>query len=117
MRVLVVEDDALMAFDLADQLSRSGYRVIGPAVHVAEALRLIHAMGCDAAVLDVNLGEGTTSEPVAVELRQRSIPFIVVSGYTSEQHPPVFKGAPLIVKPIRFDALVGELVQLGFRPK
>jgi hypothetical protein len=55
------------------------------------------------AVLDVNLGGGATSEPVAVELRLREIPFIGVSGYTADQHSAVFSGAPLLAKPVRIE--------------
>lgn len=110
--VLLVEDDAIIAFDLADQLSAAGYEVLGPAIDAIHGLALLAGRGCDVAVLDVNLGNGTTSEPVAVELRRRSIPFVTVSGYTSDQHPPVFTGAPLIVKPVRFDLLSAKLKQL-----
>lgn len=108
-RVLVVEDDAIMAFDLADQLNAAGYAALGPAIDSEQALALLEGSACDVAVLDVNLGEGRTSEPVALELRRRSIQFVVVSGYTSDQHPPVFKGAPLMVKPLRFEELLGVL--------
>ena len=87
-RVLVVEDDAMIALDIARELTDAGLEVVGPAISVAKALRLIGDYGCDAAVLDVNLGNNETSEPVARELRARSTPFVVLSGYSSEQHPP-----------------------------
>lgn len=112
-RVLVVEDDPIMAFDLADQLGTAGFSVLGPAIDSDQGLALLHGGSCDMAVLDVNLGESRTSEPVALELRRRSIPFIVVSGYTSDQHPPVFKGAPLMVKPLRFEELLRVLAGLA----
>lgn len=110
-RVLVVEDDAIMAFDLSDQLRAAGFTVVGPAIDAEQGVSLVHSEGCDIAVLDVNLGNGRTSEPIALELARRSIPFIVVSGYTSDQHPAVFSGYPLIVKPVRFEALVAELTR------
>jgi DNA-binding response OmpR family regulator len=106
-RVLVVEDDALLALDIAAQLTEAGFDVIGPAVSVDTALRLLRAIGCDVALLDVNLGK-ETSELVARELRSLSKPFVVLSGYSSEQHPPEFHGAPLLSKPAR----PGELVAL-----
>lgn len=108
-RVLILEDDALMAFDLADQLQLAGFTVIGPAVTAEEALKLIDAEGCDVATLDVNLGGGRTSEPVALELKRRAIPFVVVSGYASDQHSAVFRDAPLVVKPVRLDRLLKAL--------
>lgn len=110
-RVLVVEDDTIMAFDLADQLSAAGFTVVGPAIDAKQGLALIVGEGCEVAVLDVNLGFGCTSEPIAIELEHRGIPFIVVSGYASDQHPPVFSGHPVIVKPVRFDLLVAELMR------
>jgi DNA-binding response OmpR family regulator len=107
-RVLVVEDDALLGLDILDQLTDAGFEVVGPAISVAKALRLIDDIGCDAAVLDVNLGS-ETAEPVALELRARRIPFVVLSGYSSEQHPLSFHGAPMLSKPARPEALVAML--------
>ena len=109
-RVLVVEDDALIALDIARQLANAGFEVVGPAVSVARALRLIGDHGCDVAVLDVNLGNHETSEPVARELRARGIPFVVLSGYASEQHPPGFQGAPVLSKPASPRELVATLL-------
>jgi CheY-like chemotaxis protein len=99
-RVLVVEDDALLALDIARQLADAGLEVVGPATSVAKALGLVGRIGCDVAVLDVNLGK-ETAEPVARELRARGTPFVVLSGYSSEQHPPGFRGAPVLSKPAR----------------
>src|SRR5262244_3382338 len=92
-RVLVVEDDVLVGLDIAQQLTDVGLEVVGPAISVARALRLMGERVCDVAVLDVNLGS-ETAEPIALELRARRTPFVVVSGYSSEQHPPSFHGAP-----------------------
>ena len=109
-RVLVVEDEALLALDIAKQLTDAGLDVVGPAVSVAKALRLIAEAGCDVAVLDVNLGS-ETAEPVARDLRARGTPFVVLSGYSSEQHPPGFHGAPLLSKPARPGDLVAMLLK------
>jgi DNA-binding response OmpR family regulator len=107
-RVLVVEDDALLALDIARQLADAGLEVVGPATSVTKALGLIGKIGCDVAVLDVNLGK-ETAEPVARELRVRGTPFVVLSGYSSEQHPPGFRGAPVLSKPARPGVLVATL--------
>jgi DNA-binding response OmpR family regulator len=77
-RVLVVEDEAILALDIAEQLSSAGFQVVGPAPSVAKALKLITDVGCDFAVLDVNLRD-ETAEPVARELRSRSTPFLFLS--------------------------------------
>jgi DNA-binding response OmpR family regulator len=99
-RVLVVEDDALLGLDIAQQLTGAGFDVVGPATSVVKAIRLMDEKGCDVAVLDVNLGR-ETAEPVALALRARRTPFVVLSGYSGEQHPPGFQGAPVLLKPAR----------------
>ena len=109
-RVLVVEDDALLALDVAEQLREAGLEVVGPATSVAAALRLIDSSGCDVALLDVNLGD-ETAEPIATELRARGVPFVVLSGYSREQHPPGLHGAPVLLKPARSQELVATLVE------
>jgi DNA-binding response OmpR family regulator len=107
-RVLVVEDEALLGLDIAQQLTNAGLEVVGPAISVAKALRLMAEKGCDVAVLDVNLGD-ETAEPVALELQARRTPFVVLSGYSSEQHPLGFRGAPALSKPARPEELVALL--------
>lgn len=109
-RVLVVEDDALLGLDIAQQLTDAGLEVLGPAISVASALRLMRQTGCDVAVLDVNLGR-ETAEPIALELRARGTPFVVLSGYSSDQHPPGFHGAPMLSKPARPDEIIAVVVK------
>ena len=105
MKVLVVDDEPLLAIDLADCLEDAGFMVVGPAGSVKDALALIAAPGCDAAVIDVNLGR-ETAEPIAHELTRLGIPFIVVSGYAPDQIPLVFHTAPRLVKPFDVAAVV-----------
>jgi DNA-binding response OmpR family regulator len=107
-RVLVVEDDAMLGLDIAQQLAEAGLEVIGPATSVTKAFRLMGQTGCDVAVLDVNLGN-ETAEPVALELRARGMPFLVLSGYSSDQHPPGFHGAPMLSKPAHPKDLIALL--------
>jgi DNA-binding response OmpR family regulator len=82
--------------------------VVGPATSVSEALRLIEAEGCDAAVLDINLGR-ETAEPIARYLKNDSIPFVTVSGFSREQQPPIFQAAPFLSKPLRGDSLIAAV--------
>nr|WP_225190528.1 response regulator [Bradyrhizobium sp. IC4059] len=88
-RILVVEDEYLIALELETQLTTAGYRVIGPASDVDGALELLNASRPDAAILDVNLaGEWVT--PVAQALKAMSVPYILASGYIAadfEAHP------------------------------
>ena len=107
-RVLVVEDEGLIALEIAKILSDAGFEVVGPARSVSPALALIEKQGCDAAVLDVNLGD-ETSEAVAKKLRAARTPFITLSAYSRSQHPPVFAEAPVLFKPLRSELLLAEL--------
>ena len=109
-RILVVEDEALVAMDICQTLSEAGYVVIGPANSVAQALALLVQFGCDAAVLDTNLGL-ETSEPVARELIKRGTPFVVASGYSRDQQPVIMQAAPLLEKPVRSKMLVAEVAR------
>lgn len=107
-RILILEDEVLLAMDLSDQLETAGFRVIGPATTVARALRLIEAEGCDAALLDVNLGP-ETSEAVADVLLAKGTPFIVLSGNSRDHQPAIFQGAPWLPKPFSPEGLMSLL--------
>ncbi len=107
-RILVVEDETLAAIDVARELAEANYEVIGPAASVRQAMRLLEQGGCDAAVLDVNLGR-ETSEAIAQKLANAGVPFIVTSGYAREQLPLSFADAPLLNKPLRRGLLLREL--------
>lgn len=80
LKVLVVEDEPLVAMALEDMLTNSGCTVAGPAASVNEGMRLIGEETVDGAVLDVNLG-GEMVFPLADALAERSIPFVYVTGY------------------------------------
>jgi DNA-binding response OmpR family regulator len=108
MRVLVVEDEPLLAIVLNDQLVAAGMTVVGPAGSVTKATRLIENVGCDIAVLDFNL-RGETAEPIAAELRKRGTPFILVSGVSREQLPNWLCSALLLGKPANFEQLLAAL--------
>jgi CheY-like chemotaxis protein len=80
-RVLVLEDEPLIAMLLVDMLETAGCEVVGPAHDAEQALKLVAEKSIDLAVLDVNLGSGTTSAPVADFLKKLGIPFIFATGY------------------------------------
>ena len=100
-RILVVEDEMIVAMLIEDILTDAGATVLGPAARVARALDLLGEVdGVDAALLDVNLaGEMTT--PVAEELRRRGIPFAFATGYGAAGLPEGFAGQPLLQKPFQ----------------
>lgn len=98
-RILVVEDDLLIAMDLVDELEDAGISVAGPARTVKEALRMIELQEIDAALLDVNL-QDEDSYPIATVLQQRGLPFAFLSGHAAAALPPEFAGQQMLQKPV-----------------
>jgi DNA-binding response OmpR family regulator len=107
-RILVVEDQYLLGLDLVEQLKDAGFEPLGPVPSVERALNMLQQTDCDAAILDVNL-RNENSAPIARALEGQRKPFIVVSGYTTEQLPPGFESATVLLKPVRPAALVAAL--------
>jgi two-component SAPR family response regulator len=100
LRVLLVEDVFLTAFRLKTIVEQFGCDVIGPAPNVEDALDLIDRRGCDAALLDINLGEESV-EPVARRLIEMDVPFVFVTGYASPpRESPLFRERPRLLKPL-----------------
>ena len=97
-KVLVVEDEALVAMLVEDALLDAGFDVMGPAATVAEALALLEAEAPDAVVLDLNLA-GETSTPVADMLVRRGIPYVIATGYGASGLPPGHQDAMVLAKP------------------
>lgn len=98
-RILIVEDEYLIASGLRRALERAGASVLGPVPTVAEAVALLAATaGVDGAVLDINLG-GEPVFPVADALRARGVPFVFTTGYSAEDVPPPYRGVPRVEKP------------------
>ncbi len=98
-RVLVVEDEALVAMMIQDFLIENGHAVIGPISRVSEALLAAKKGDFDAAVLDVNLGDGMAYS-VAEILAERGVPFVFVTGYEADTIDGRFSGVPVLQKPI-----------------
>lgn len=105
-RILVLEDEALIAAQLEQVLASAGYEVIGPAARVPEAFDRFYSDRPDAALLDINLA-GDRSFPLAELLRDKGVPFALCTGYGEAAIvPPELRDAPLIVKPFDPDELV-----------
>ena len=99
LRLLIVEDEYMVADHIGMLLEDFGCEVAGVASTVAEALDLIGSVALDGVLLDGNLN-GDSSAPVAVELRSRSIPFLVATGYGRlELNAEALNGAPRLAKP------------------
>jgi two-component sensor histidine kinase/DNA-binding response OmpR family regulator len=96
-RIMIVEDEVLIAMVLVDHLRELGLATVGPFSRVADALKVEGEV--DAAILDVNLG-GESVYPVADMLRARRIPFVFMTGYGSASIDPRFAAVPVLQKPI-----------------
>ena len=103
-RILVVEDDYMIATEIQGELERAGATVIGPVSSVRKALRLTETETVDAAVLDVNLGE-EASFPIAEALVAKSVPFLFCTGYSSGDVPEEWQHAMIVMKPLKITAL------------
>ena len=98
-RVLLVEDEALVGIMIQECLTELGFRVTGPVCTASEALSAAKDGLFDAAILDINLGDGSVYR-VAEILLARSVPFIFVTGYDSDSVDSRFHGVPILQKPI-----------------
>lgn len=110
-RLLVVEDDAMVAELVCEMLETEGAEVVGPVGSVNEALTLLDRAGprIDLALLDVNL-RGETSYPIADRLGRAGIPYVFASGYGTDQFDPRFRQTPRCEKPFRHDELIAALL-------
>ncbi len=110
-KVLIVEDEALIAMLFEDILEDTACQIVGPAMNVRQAMELAGAAEIDVAVLDVNLN-GESSFPVAALLQGRGVPLIFSSGYGSQGLPPEWQDHPTLPKPFTSDEVVDALARL-----
>jgi CheY-like chemotaxis protein len=108
-RVLLVEDEALVAMMIQECLSESGHSVIGPVSRAADALQAAKEVDYDAAILDINLGDGM-AYPVADIVAARGVPFVFVTGYEADTIDDRFSHVPILQKPIERQMLQGLFV-------
>jgi CheY-like chemotaxis protein len=107
-RVLVVEDEYLVAMLIEDVLEECGCSIVGPCGTVAAALEAAQTDTFDLAVLDVNL-RGLKVYPVAELLAERHVPFLFLSGYGDDAIPPGRSTWKVCTKPFRSNDLVAML--------
>jgi DNA-binding response OmpR family regulator len=110
--ILLLEDEALIALNLQDELQDAGYEVAGPFADCFAALEWLRTATPDAAILDATLNDGSC-HGVAVELRRRAIPFLIHSGH-QEDHKLLaeFRHLIWLEKPVPSPVLVWECRQL-----
>ena len=111
-RILIVEDEMLIAMLVEQMVLDLGYDVVGPAVSVDEALRFTQTDVIDCAILDMNLGRGAVSTPIALVLESRGIPYILASGYGATQTSRGHRATTVLNKPFLTDDLEKALRQI-----
>ena len=110
-RVLVVEDEPLIALMVQDWLTELGCETVGPANTVQDALTLIDGQAQDAAILDVSLGK-QDCYPVADALRTRGVPIALATGHSLDGPAAGYAEALSLSKPYDFEAAKGTLAKL-----
>lgn len=110
-RVLVIEDEMMIAMLLEDMLSDLGHSVVAVAGQLDSALSVARETDADMVILDLDLG-GQTSLPVAQVLAERGVPFIFASGYGSQGLTPPFQHVITLKKPFDLNDLSRALQQM-----
>jgi DNA-binding response OmpR family regulator len=109
---LLVEDDWKIAVALKKLVCGMGFEVVGPVPTVEQALALIGSEEIDLAALDLSLGAGQNSFPIARVLAAEGIPFLFISGYERSDFPAEFQEIPLCDKPYTYETLKHHLEAL-----
>jgi DNA-binding response OmpR family regulator len=99
-RVLVIEDEMMIAMMLEDMLTDLGHHVVGVAPNLKTAMVMVAEEQFDVAILDVNLA-GERSFPVAAVLRSRGLPFVFATGYGAHGLEEPFRDVPTLKKPFQ----------------
>ena len=107
-RILIVEDEMLVAMLIEDVLGDLGHDVVGPAMRLDTALAAADGEDFDFAILDINLA-GKQSFPVADRLVARGIPFMFASGYGAAGLVDPYREAPIIQKPFDSSQIAGMI--------
>lgn len=116
LRILVAEDEGIVALEIEASLQGFGCEVVGPVGKLEQALKAIQTQSVDGAVLDVNLG-GVEVFPVADELLARGIPVILSTGYNDlSLFPERFRGLPCLEKPYDEKDLFDLMARVVRRP-
>lgn len=107
-RVIIVEDEALLALDMEDQVTEAGCIVAGSAATIDQAMDLARTADFHVALLDMNLG-GERIDPVARLIAARGMPVIFITGYGQRTLPPGI-AAPVLDKPCTMEKLLPLIV-------
>jgi len=114
-RVLVVDDEPLVAMLVQDWLEQLGYEALGPAATVEQAFELLAPQYPDAAIMDVTLQDGDCY-PLADHLKLHNVPFAFATGRDGGAIAPRHANAPILTKPFDLEAIAGVMRHLVSRP-
>ncbi len=114
IRLLVLEDEPLIAEMLTVWAQEIGCEVVGPASSNKDALQLVEQSKLDVAILDICVADGD-SYPVAERLKTLDIPFAFATGLSDGAIDPGYAHAPVAAKPFEFDRLRATLLSLANR--
>jgi CheY-like chemotaxis protein len=109
-RVLVVEDEMMIAMLIEDMLDEFGCKLVGPATNVPRALELVAKENVEIAVLDLNL-DGQDTYAIAEALQQKNVPFIFATGYGSTGLRQEYGNRPVLQKPFQARDLESALAE------
>ena len=110
-RIMVVEDEMLIAMMLELALADAGCHVVGPFGRLSDAVVAARTEAVDGALLDINLA-GESVFPAAEALEQRGVPFLLVSGYGRDLLPPDRRHWQVCAKPFRMNDVLETLADL-----
>ena len=115
-RVLVVEDEAMIATLLESILADAGCSVVGPIGTVGRALETLECDKVDVALLDVSVN-GRDAYPIADKLKERNIPMVFVSGFSQQNMPSRYRRYAYLAKPFEPEAILAMLESVLDRRK
>jgi DNA-binding response OmpR family regulator len=113
--VLIVEDDARVSRMLQAAIEHAGHAIFAAARNASQAVEALAARRPDVAVLDLRLGGGELSYPVAEELKRQGVPFVFMTGFAAQAIDPVFAPSIVLRKPVRPVELLAVLRTLTMR--
>jgi DNA-binding response OmpR family regulator len=113
-RILLVEDEPLIASMLCDWLEALGHIVVGPTATSAQAISLVREESVDAAIVDIAVKDGN-SYSLAAELRRLFVPFVFATGYPSDTIDRRFSDIPALGKPFEYERFKSAVQQIVMR--
>lgn len=108
LKVLIIEDESIVAMMIEDLIVDMGHEVVGTAGRLEQAQKLADELAIDFAIVDVNLN-GQHTYPVAETLKQRGVPFVFATGYGAQGLKDEWKQSSVLQKPFQPEDLARAL--------